>query len=173
MRLKIVLAAILVSTAAAAQNNAELSIEYSFAPAKMEKPDSRAMADHLRSAINLKCKFVRFDGTTLVDLIERIKNSDVNVGETSISVRFLDGVWLKYIGVASEIGQSQPRTGPHVWEGVADKDGSAATFVVQSGMRTKAYISNSGVMYVLYPSNWSEDYFLCMRDPDFRGRKID
>ena len=173
MRLTTVLAAILVSATVAAQSKAELSIEYSFAPAKMEKPDERAMADHLRAAINLQCEFVNFDATTLVDLIDEIEDSELKVGKTSISVRFFDGIWLNYVGVTSEVGQSQPQIGPHVWEGAADESDSFATFVVQSGTRTKAYISKSGVMYVLYPSNWSEDYFLCMRDPDFRGRKID
>ncbi len=173
MRLIAVLAAILVSTTVAAQSKIELSIEYSFAKSEMEKPDVRAMADHLRSAINLQCEFVKFNATTLVDLVEEIEESDLSVIETSISVRFFDGVWLKYVGMTSEVGQSQSRFGPHVWEGAADENDSFATFVVQSGARTKAYISKSGVMYVLYPSSWSEDYFLCMRDPDFRGRKID
>lgn len=173
MRLITVLAAILVSTSVAVQSKAELSIEYSFSPAEMEKPDVRAMADHLRSAINLQCEFVKFDATTLVGLVEEIEDSDLSVGETSISVRFFDGVWLKYVGTTSEVGQSQSRPGPHFWEGAADENDSFATFVIRSGTSTKAYISKSGVVYVLYPSKWSEDYFLCMRDPDFRGRKID
>jgi len=173
VRLIAVLTAILVSTTAAAQSNAEFSIEYSFPAAEMEEPDSRAMTHHLRSALILQCEFVKFDASTLVDLVEEIEDSDLRVGETSISVRFFDGVWLKYVGMTSEVGQSQPRAGPHVWEGAANERESFATFVVQSGTRTKAYIRKSGVMYVLYPSDWSEDYFLCMKDPEFRGRKID
>lgn len=173
MRLIVVLIAVLVGITAAAQSKAEFSIEYSFPPAEMEEPDSRAMTDHLRSALIRQCEFVKFDASTLVDLVEEIEDSGLRVGETSISVRFFDDVWLKYVGMTSEVGQSQPREGPHVWEGAADEKDSFATFVVQSGTRTKAYISKSGVMYVLYPSDWSENYFLCMRDPEFRGRKID
>ena len=173
MRMTAVLAAILVSTSAAAQSKTELSIEYSFAPAKMEEPDVRAMAEHVRKAINLQCEFVEFDATALVDLIEKVRDSDLSVVETSITVRFLDGSWLKYVGITSEVGQSRPRLGPYVWEGAADQDDSFATFVVQSGSHTIAYISKSGVMYKLYPSLSSEGYFICMRDPEFRGKKID
>ena len=173
MRMTTVLAATLVSAIVVAQSRNEYSIEYSFAPAEMEEPDVRAMADNLRSANNLQCEFVKFDSTTLVDLVENIEDSDLSVGATSISVRFFDGVWLKYVGLSSEVGQSQSRLGPYVWEGAADLNDSFATFVVQSETRTTAYISKSGVMYRLSPSNWSEGYFLCMKDPEFRGRKID
>jgi len=168
-----VLLVFLIGLVVAAQSRAEISIEYSFAPAEMEAPDERAMADHLRSAINLRCEFVKFNATPLVNLIDEIAERVLKVNESSITVRFLDGFWMKYVGSASEVGQAQSRRGPHVWEGSADESDSFATFVVQSENRTKAYISKSGVMYVLYPSNWSEDYFLCMRDPDFRGQKID
>jgi hypothetical protein len=169
----IILAVILLSAIVAAQSKSESSIEYSFAPAEMEEPDVRAMADHLRPSINLKCEFVKFDATALVDLIENIEDSDLSVGETSISVRFFDGDWLTYVGLTSEVGRSQSRPGPYVWEGAADLNNSFATFVTQPEARTTAYISKSGVMFQLSPSSWSEDYFLCMRDPEFPGQRID
>ena len=62
--------------------------------------------------------------TTLVDLVEEIEDSDLSVGETSISVRLFNDDWLIYVGMTSEVGQAQPRLGPHVWEGSADKSDS-------------------------------------------------
>ena len=173
MRLITVVTAILVSTIVAAQGKTEPSIEYSFAPAKMEETDVREMANHIRKSINLQCEFVKFDATSLVDLVKKIEDSDLSVGETSIVVRFLDGSWMKYVGLTSEVKQSQSRLGPYVWEGAADQNDSFATFVVQSESHTIAYISKAGVMYKLDSSFSSEGHFLCMRDPDFRGKKID
>ena len=173
MRLITVVAAILVSTIVAAQSKTESSIEYSFSPVDIEEPDVRAMANHRRKSINLQCEFVEFDATALVDLVEKIEDGNLSVGETSISVRFLDGSWLKFVGLTSEVGQSQSRLGPHVWEGTAHQNDSFATFVVQSKTHTIAYISKAGVMYKLDSSFSSEGHFLCMRDPDFRGKKID
>ena len=154
-------------------SNAELSVEFSFVPAEMEAPDERAMKDHLRSAINLHCEFVAFDVSPLETIIDKIADGTLEPSETSVTVRFLDGILLKYIGASSRTDESASETGRYYWEGVASERESFATFSVQPNNRAKAYLSKEGVLFVLYPSNWSSEYFLCMRDPEFRGRSLD
>ena len=132
------------------------------------------MANHLRSAINLKCNLVAFDSAPLVHLIREVENGQILVGDTAILMRLLDDQWLKVRGISSEIGSTSKRDGPYVWEGKTE-DGSEswATFVVQSARLTTAYISMSGVVFKLDTSPWTGSYFLCQRDPEFRGKRID
>lgn len=173
VRLAIILFLTLVDPAVASPSKAEPSIEFSFDVVEMEKPDIRQKADHLRSAINLKCELVEFDFSQLIELIDAINDQGLTVDETDVSVRFFDGYWLRFVGVSSEVSESRPNGWPRVWEGTADDGNSSAMIVIQSETIARAHVSRIDVTYVLYPSNWSEHSFLCMRDPKYKGKKID
>ena len=156
--------------------NSESSIEFPFpiAETHMDPPDERAIANHRRKSLNTRCEFVTLDGNRLLHLVRKIEANELKVAATSISVRFFDGIWLKYKGTSSEIGRAESRTGPYVWEGMATDDSeSPAAFVVTSEGRAEGLFSRSGVVYALRHSKWSEVYYLCRRDPAFRARKID
>ena len=142
-------------------------------PAELEKPDERTLERLRKSALNLKCEFVVFDEALVKGLFQSLRSGQTPLHAVSVSFRLTQDRYSVFSGTYYYEPEDTTSRGPYEWIGrILDEPKSFAQFIQRRDGRIEAHISSSHGVYTLSPSTWSENYFFCKRDPEFR-QKID
>lgn len=152
------------------------SIEFSFATAKVEEPDERALLRFRSGPVYEWCELVEFDVEKLLNLIGRIRSGTVSIERTSVTLQLPSSMSEIFHGTEYQIPDARKMNSPYTWGGkVTAEPELFAYFIVSASRKADATISAKDGKYKLSPSGWSDDYFLCKWNLDYSSKikKID
>ncbi len=141
-----------------------------FPVTEMAEADEMTMTRYRNNPVNLRCDFVNFNTDPLIALVSNLEDGEISIAQSRLLMRFPGGETYEYVGITYEGTQHHGAEGPFLWEGKQEGSGKYfASLVVYKNSGARAYISTEQGMYRLSPSSQTGNYFLCQRDPEYRG----